>query len=102
MRNLIWSGLAHVKPIDSQSVIDINKQAYVIVLSFAKSKADFHENIMIATSKINLLLIELEDEELYSERIQAYKVELKIMALVKEMKLDYKTKFGIFYTYGIE
>ena len=95
----VWIGLAKVKSIYPESIIDANS-AYVNVLALARSRSDFRRKVNIAVANKELLLMRMEDIEPLISRIENFKVPKVILDLAKQL-VDFPSMaaFAKFHTY---
>ena len=96
----IWIGLANVKIDRARSGIADADYAYVTVLGLAKDTSDFEEKVAQVLSLQYFKLLELEEMEKFTERIQKCKVERSILDLAKDLiNGDTEVKLSTFHTY---
>ena len=97
--NNIWIGLVHVSSLPNNDLLGNAKGAYVNVLALANNPNDFTNKVKESIIDLGLDFIELEDAELFSERIENYEVQENIKILATEVIKSKEVRFGDFHTY---
>jgi hypothetical protein len=70
------------------------------VIGLARSKTDFRKKVKESLLEMNLNLIRIEGVELFSHRIQSYKVDKVLYKLVNDvMKNSQQIRFSTFHGY---
>ncbi len=98
----LWIGLAEVRQkIGKTPLGNINKGACVNVVGLASDRSDFSKCAKRAFSKIEFDMIDLEDVEELSERVNTHGVAASLRELAHEAEIDGQLKFGTFHTYPL-
>src|ERR1035437_1981787 len=96
--NNIWIGLAHVSNLHNNTLLGNAKGAYVNALALASNPIDFTNKVKESIIDLGFDFIELEDVELFSERIENYEVQENIKILATEAIKSKEVLFGNFHS----
>lgn len=96
----VFIGMAHVlaNPLTGD-VLDGAKGAYVNILGFVVDEAEFIAEAMHVLNTIGLNMVDIEDVEPFSARLDKYEVDEKLLDLAKHVADLHQVMFGSFYTY---
>jgi hypothetical protein len=98
MNEVIWIGMAHVKP-NNKNVLNGADGAYVNIVGYACSTEQFEERTKVALLDLDINLLDMEDVELFEIRTARAEPEAAIFHLIEELKFDRSIKFGTFHSY---
>lgn len=99
MKNQKWIGLAHVRPWEGNTLLGNGIGAFVPVVGLANSSDE------LATLAATLLyhhefeVIEVDDIELLSHRLQRHQVESDLLSIADELSEDNRVQLGAFQVY---
>jgi hypothetical protein len=99
IENNIWIGLAQVSSKSVNGLLGSSKGAYVNVLALASNSNDFTEKVIKAIKELELDFVQIEDVELFSERIESYEINDNIINLAIEVNKSKELRFGNFHTF---
>lgn len=98
----LWIGLAEVVQKNRETPLgSIDKAACVNVVGMAFDPADFSKRTAEALSEAEFDMINLEDVEVFSERLNTHEVDEGLQELGREAEIDGQMKFGTFHTYPL-
>lgn len=96
----VWIGLVTVKPKSGNKFFDKDsKGAYVNILAWANKKSEFQSEVKHALDDYQLKLIEMEDIEPMSIRLEKFSVDSRLIDLSIEVENTGKVRFGTFHFY---
>jgi len=98
--NRIWIGLAKVSSIPGANLLDGAKGAYVNILAIASTSSEFKAKAKKAVEDLGLNFNQIEDIEIFSERIKNYELTGIIKNLAKEVNKTKELRFGNFHTFN--
>lgn len=96
----VWVGLANVAPYESTEY-DFDG-AYVNVLCLAEDFDDFNSKIRKALDNEKLMLINVEDAELFDKRSDKYYLNEDMLVLAEEARTKGIVCFSTFHAYESE
>lgn len=79
-----------------------NKAACVNVIGLASDPIDFNKRAEKALSEAEFDMLELEDVEAFSDRMNTHEVDPDLRELAQEAEMDGQVKFGTFHTYPLK
>jgi hypothetical protein len=98
----LWIGLAEVVQKSGKTPLgSVKKAACVNVVGLASDPSDFSKRAAKSLSEAEFDMIDLEDLEPFSERVNSHKVDTDLRELAREAEIDGQIKFGIFHTYPV-
>lgn len=80
-------------------VLNGAKGAYVNILGFVLDEAEFISEAINVLNTLGLNMVEIEDVEPFSARLDKYEVDEKLLNLTKQVADMHKVMFDSFYTY---
>ncbi len=98
----VWIGLAHVKPVEGNNVFDNAIGAFVNILALSSDAISFKEQVLSSMVDLRLVLVELSEVDLLSNRIEKGELEDSIIQLGNQVANTGSIQFGIFHTYVSE
>ena len=96
----VFIGMAHVlaNPLTGD-VLNGAKGAYVNILGFFVDEAEFIAEAMNVLDTIGLNMVDIEDVEPFSARLDKYEVDEKLLDLAKQVADMHQVMFDSFHTY---
>lgn len=98
--NNVWIGLAHVSDNKNHALLNGAEEAYVNVLALAINKREFINKVKSSLLEIGFDFINIEDVELYTQRIKNFEVDEIIKNLEKRVRETKATQFSSFHTFN--
>ena len=81
----VWIGLAHVKPREGNDALEGAIGAFVPVLALAAGVEEFVSRATTFLSGLRFDVIEMDDIQLFNERLRAKKVQKAVRKLAKRL-----------------
>jgi hypothetical protein len=78
----VWIGLAHVQPKQGNELLEGAKGAFVPVLGLASTLTEFSDALIILLESYSFNVLEVEDIELYADRIKSFNIDSELQNLV--------------------
>ena len=95
-------GLAEVVPRRGSNALGSpDKGANVNVIAYARDPATFRKVVTTELDRLELVLVQLEDVELYSKRVSAHQISPVLMEVAEEVKHSFNVGFGTFHTFPL-
>jgi len=94
-----WIGLAHVKPTDSNELLEGALGAFVAVVALSMTQEDFVSQVTSALQASEFIVLEIEDIEPWLSRSRRYPVDEHIQSLVRGLAPDNPIEFSTFQAY---
>lgn len=96
----IWIALVNVRKVDlSADILGEREYAYVNVVGPGSSIADLRVAINAAADALGLMVLEIEDPEIFAERTERVYVDPELHELADEAEENGDVQFGTFHTY---
>ena len=96
----IWIALVNVRKVDpTAEILGEREYAYVNVVGPGSSVSDFSVAINAAADAIGLMVLEIEEPELFAERTERVYVDPELHELSEEAEDSGTVQFGTFHTY---
>jgi hypothetical protein len=99
MSKQVWIGLVNLVPNEGNNDLKGAKGAYVNILAFAKSDANYRTLVKFASHEHNYSVKKIQDVELFDMRTKNYEVDEYLISLSKKVAKTGRTHFGEFYVY---
>ena len=96
---ITWIGLAHVKPRTGIDVLGGAVGAFVVVVGFAQTDAEFAQNVAACFDMLELDVLEVVDIEPWEKRSARCAVADDVAALVQTLTLEQRVATGTFDAY---
>ena len=97
--NELWIGLVNVIPKQGNDDLGDSSGAYVNVISYASSSSQFCKLVKKELLELGFIVVEIEDIELFSDRIETYSVSDELFDLAREVESSKKIGLGTFHSY---
>jgi hypothetical protein len=103
MNGHIWIGLVGIVPYEGNDSLGKGTGgAYTNVLGYADNYDDFVSKVANALKTQGFEMFEIEDVELYSDRILKFQVDNEIIELAREVESKNEYRYGKFYTFPVK
>jgi hypothetical protein len=97
-----WIGLAHVRPLPGNDLLEGAIGAFVTVVALARSEDDFVSQASYKLQSYEFEIVEIEDIEPWKVRIEHFPVDEHIQGLVRSLGSDNRVLLGTFHEYENE
>lgn len=98
--NQIFIGLAHVVTNKAAGgVLKSSKGAYVNILCLVSNETEFIVEASKVMKSMGLNLVDCEDIETFTERMEKYEIQDRLLSLAKQVNDEQKVIFGTFHSY---
>jgi hypothetical protein len=97
-----WIGLAHVRPLPGNDLLEGAMGAFVTVVALAYSQDDFLSQARSKLQSYEFEIVEIEDIEPWEVRTKHFPVDEHIQGLVRSLGSDNRVLLGTFHDYENE